>query len=517
MKNKISISFALVLQIHLLFAQQISLKNPLTESDKLYLQKEAMDCFGYEASVNFSFLSNDFFDTKNVKADKSSSMAHIKELEKKLKGNYSDANIYNNIGLEYRGLFKKEVAAKNFNKALALAKELVKAKPDSSTSYDLLAAIYFDLENFTEAGKTSQHAYDINSKDSIAKFMIPMAYVFSRDFEPALTIIKKEINAEPDNICGYVYLSFYLYFKKYVELTKLDGNSIKLLLKNKTPEEIIDLTLIENAYKNHKDNIPFELVYRFTRHLSVCAKSMLLTLNDTSVTPKNQKFIIDEKDVVEFNDLEKFYLSCLNNTGIPNKFIIYKALGNIHLLKGETKDAIPFLQEAIKHKPLNKSKFMNNASEDYDNLAAAYLLLKDTTSFEKTITQKFQIKPAINPLTEDYIRMAKISFYHKDYEKAKKLATDALQMDENQDNAYICLAAIDLINKNTKDAFVQLEKANKINPNNYSMYFLQGICLLNDGDVSTAYYSFKKAQEFVNNPRWIDDEIINKFFNMKNK
>ncbi|MCX6330891.1 MAG: hypothetical protein NTZ85_15425, partial [Bacteroidia bacterium] len=247
-------------------------------------------------------------------------------------------------------------------------------------------------------------------------------------------------------------------------------------------------------------------------------KSFARTTSQLStISPNKFRFLLDKSDLIEFDNLESFYKTCLNDSRIPNKVMINEALGNIYLFKGRTKSALLYLKKAIELRSLANSTFGYNAAEDYDNLATAYLLLKDTVSFEKVVQQKFNVRPAINPLPEDYISMAKISFSHKDYLSARKYSEEALKINSNQTEAYICLAVLDILNRDAKNAAEKLNESYKTDPNNYALYILQGVCLLYDNDISTAYELFKFAKKLTTNPAWIDEEIINKYFTVETK
>ncbi len=512
MKTYLFILIAVFGQSVLTKAQQ--LKQTLSTSDFIYLDKQIKDCFAYEVSIAFSFNSQDFYDNKSIEPDKPNSLKQIKDLEKKLKGNYRDAAIYNNIGMAYKGMFMPEEANKNFNKALELAKEYVKNNPDSTSANNVLALIYLNLGNVKEAALIFQKSYSIN-KDSTARAMIPFCLIYSGNFEAAISVLDSMIVTQPDDLFSYSVLLFTMYWEKANEtqgLVNLPNSEIERLYKDKKPEEIIDIVKIKNGLDNNKNDVRFQLLYQLSKHLSIIIKSSLRTTANPASSMEKSKFILDDVDKVELQSIALFYIKCLNDTQIANKYLINKALGNIYLMIGDAKKAIPYLETACKQKPLNKSTFLNNAANDYDNLAAAYLILNDTASFEKIVKQKFDIKPAINPLPSDYVSMAKISFFHNDFLKAKEYSEQALKMDPEQYEAYICLVAIELLQRNTKKSAENLNQLYIINPNIYNLYILQGICSLFDNDISTAYTSFTMAKLFVNDPTWIDNEIINKFF-----
>lgn len=505
----------------IIIAQQVSLKHPLSGADYISLDKVARNCFAtVEFNISFEINLEDFYDPKYIKPDKPDSLKHIEELEKKIKGNYRDAKIYLDIGTIYKRLYMLEDARKNFSRALDLAKEYVKNNPDSASAYGILGLSFFSLDDFTEAGLAFEQSYNLNNNDSIALTVIPTCYTFAGNFNSALTTINNIIDKDPDNVDNYTYLLTTLYMQKFTEFMAPGPahNELESSLKGKSAEEILDLSKIIAAYERNKNDIHFELLYRYYRHLSLFIKSFARTISQLStISPNKFRFLLDKSDLIEFDKLESFYKTCLNDSRIPNKVMINEALGNIYLFKGRTKSALLYLKKAIELRSQAKSTFSYNAAEDYDNLAAAYLILKDTVSFEKVMQQKFNVRPAINPLPEDYISMAKISFSHKDYLSARKYSEEALKINPDHAEAYICLAVLDILNRDTKNAEERLNESYKIDPNNYALYVLQGVCLLYDNDISTAYAVFKFAKKLTLDPAWIDEDIINKYFTVETK
>ena len=495
-------------------AQKATLKKPLTKNDLLELDQQVKECLGYEASANFTFNSRDFYDSKYFTGDTANNINQVAALEKQLKGNYRDAIVYNNIGMVYKGLLMPDKANENFNKALEQGLVYVKNNPDSPQVHNLLGAIYSSLGKLSDAIPAFKTAYQLDNRDSISRFMIPMSFVFAGSFDSATAALGRMFNKPADEFDYCCMLTLVNYWKLMSSIQQMQPAYMEIALRNKSADELMDLTRIADAYNRNKDKSWFELLYRFNRHLAVCLKSFMRTLADPQFSTKDIKFKTDEKDLAELNSIEKFYKKCLTDTAIPNKFILYKSLGNIYLLRGQTKAALPFLQTAIKLKPKEKSKFDYNAAEDYDNVAAAYFLIRDTLNFEKTVKEKIAVKPAINPLPIDYATMAKIAFFHKNYAEARSFSEQALKLDPTSGDAHICLAAIDILNRNIKEAYKKIDALYAVDPKNYAIYILQGICLLHDNDASSAYASFNMARDYTNDPKWIDEGILKRFFSV---
>jgi tetratricopeptide (TPR) repeat protein len=492
-------------------AQQISLKKPLSDGDYQYLKELAKSCFQYSTDYNFKIDFFDFYDTK-IKPEKPSSLKQIKYLENKLKGDFQDAYTYNSIGVIYQKLFMNEEAVKYYNKALEPAKDFVKNYPDSSSAFKILATTYANLQDYNEAISLLKKAYLLNNNDSLVMVYIPDFYRIMGNFDSCLTEIDKFINDHPDRLLNYISLFLCKAEEISYTLSKTDKKDIERILGNKSPEEILDITKIKRAFEKHNNDIQFELLYRFSRHFIITIKSAIRTSADTSYSRQNLKCIIDESDISELNSLEKFYLNCLNDKRIPYQYIINKALANIYMVKGEIPSAVPYLKKAIELKPLKNSTVSYNAAGDYDNLKTAFFLMDDTISFVKIAKQKIRIRPAINPLPEDYITMSAISFLKNKYDDGIRYSEKALKINPRQKEAFIYFSVIDIINGNFKEASQHLDKLYKIDPNNYSFYFLEGICQLTENNFYSAYYSFLIAMRLSKDQSMIENKIINKYY-----
>jgi len=515
MKAIISLIFCLVLCPEIILAQQVSLKHPLSKADYASLDKVVKECFSYEPTFGFTFQLDDFFDFKDLVPDKISSLKQIREMEKDVRGNYKDVAVYNKIGMAYQGLFMTNEAHENFKKALDLATVFAGNNPDSSSAFMALGISHMNLGNLIEAGMAFQRSYEMNENDSIAKTMLMTCFLYSGNFDSALSLINEMISRKPCDLENYAFQFLMLYFRKFTELGKLPRDSLESSLKGKSAEEIIDFSGLETVCERNKKHKQFQILYQFSRHSALTLKSFFRTSADTSITYANFKFLVEEDDLIELNKLETFYKDCLDDQTIPLRFLLNKALGNICLLKGETESAIQYLEKAIEFKPLEKSQFRNNAEGEYDDLAFVYFILKDTASYEKVVKRKFRIKPAIIPLSEDFVSMAKLSVFHNNYSKARKYCEEAVRIDPDLFNAYLGLAVLDIIGRDTRSAGDKLNTMFRIDRDRGNLYLLQGICMLFDNDISTAYTSFQIARRHMDDPTWITREIINKYFVVK--
>ncbi len=68
------------------------------------------------------------------------------------------------------------------------------------------------------------------------------------------------------------------------------------------------------------------------------------------------------------------------------------------------------------------------------------------------------------------------------------------------------------MNRNIKDAYKKIDDLYAVDPQHFAIYILQGVCLLHDNDASSAYSSFNMAREYTQDPKWIDEGILKRFF-----
>lgn len=507
-KNKLNI---LNNKINALHSQnKIKQKVSLSRKDTLYLKQKVHDYFGLKAEMNFTFSNRDVSKETKIKHDVPFNIKQVNKLEKKIQGNFNDADIYLKIGELYKYNYNNIMSQKYLFKAIELYKERVSAKPDSASSYDKLGNAYFYLGNYKEAMLQYDFAIKIDSNDSVAKICKAINALYSFDSVSTISCIKQNIIDMPDNIKSYDLIPLYYLLTGYSTILKMDSNIYLKNVKNKTIDELYDLGLIKTMLDKHKGDIQFELLYNITRQSLLFLKVTQETLMSGMEIDSSKLFIIDQKDKEELNRLEIFYTSCEKRKDLPNKYSIYKWLASVNYIKGDLKTAIYFINKAIKQKPLSKSTFEDNLSSDYDNLAGAYYLINDTVNYEKTIDKKFKLRTNINYTPSNFIEKAKLAFFHKNYDRAKLFCLDALSIDENFIDAHICLAAIDICKNNIKSALTRLDKAYKIKPDSEIIFLYEGICFLFNNDSTNANFCFQKAIELGA----LKENITNEFINM---
>jgi tetratricopeptide (TPR) repeat protein len=491
---------------------QVTIKKPLSAEDDAYFNKQLQKQFTYISSISFSYKSDDLYDPSNIVGDKPADANEILILEKKLKGNYDDAVIYNQIGNICKRLLRYEEAEKKFTKALERANEMILVEGDSASSYEILGTIHMNMNNFIEAAIAYEKAHELDPKNEMVKCMTPMLYMFAGDLNRMLAAIQKDVKESPSQVSSYFSYPLYFYYSLLVVMQQSQGDQRDKLLKNKSVDDILDLTILKDGIKNNENNVQFELLLNVTRHLITSAKVMINATGDTTMMAKDYKFPIDAFDKTEFENLEKYYKTCFKDDRITNKYFVNRALANIYLMQNRSKEAIPLLEKAIALKPISKCKLMNNTAEEYESLAYAYITSGDTAAYKKTIRKKFKDRPTIDPLATDYVTMGMIAYKEKKDAEAEKYLKEAIALGDKEYITQLLLGAVELNKKNIDAALKYLDAAFQIDKQDYTLYYLMGICYLHKNDAISAQYCFDKANKLTTSYTRLDPKLMDRFF-----
>ena len=184
----------------------------------------------------------------------------------------------------------------------------------------------------------------------------------------------------------------------------------------------------------------------------------------------------------------------------------------------EPQKAIPYLKNVLVIRPKDRTVGSYIADEDYGNLYCAYLSIADTNSLEKLQLDKIKNHPGVDTNANDYNTMGNIYVFRKKYELAKKMYNEALRLrfqypftDDVIYNSNLGLAYVAYLLGKDKDALNYIEKAYRAKSKEWEQYILYGIIMMRQGDASSAYIAFKEAKK-LHERKWIDDELLNKFF-----
>ncbi|MFL5752597.1 MAG: tetratricopeptide repeat protein [Bacteroidia bacterium] len=512
MRNCFLLLFIFLLS-HDLLAQKVSLKKQLTAEDLSYLKKQALSCFDYEGTLQLTCSTTDL-QSCEVTPDKPCSMKDIARLRKELEKKPEDALLNSNISAIYKRLGMPQEGEPYKTKAIQLLQATIEAHPDSADAINILGGIYMSDNKINESLEMFRLALSKKPTDSTATTLIAFLHLASGQFDSAYAFIQSQTTKYPESFSYYTILPSYYFYKTAYTVMAAGSNDNPDKKTYEALDSTTDMSLLRNYYERNKNDIKRELLYRTAIQAYRSTKVLFSTMLDTAFDFKNIKFNLQGNDKAAILESEKFFLSCLKRKDVPNLYIVNKLLGNIYLLLDDPKKALPYLKKTIALKPISKSTLSNNASEDYDNLAAAYFILKDTSAYEKILLDKYTLRPAIDPNAHDHVIAARVYVYRKNYVEARKIYEAALQLDKNCAEAWLGIAALNWLEGNSKNAFYAIDRMYEIDSNNWKLYFLYGVMMLEKNDATNAYASFIKAKELNGNDKtWINTDILDNYFN----
>ncbi|MES2133632.1 MAG: tetratricopeptide repeat protein [Bacteroidota bacterium] len=494
------------------FAQHGNFKRPLTAADFVFLKKEAAECFGFNANMQLSYNNKDLVSNKKRTGDKPATLENVELVKKKLLKTPEDVSIYTEIAGIYSRLKMPDSAAQYRRKSFEVISRVIKQHPDSANAIFLLGNIYMSALQMDSAlaKYKSTLLKDPTNKDAL--MILPFIHILNNHYDSAYAFVIRQKEKHPEDNSIYEALPVYYIYKFYAQLNAL--NEMTVVGKDALePETLISLKILRDHYEANKTDFKRELLYRVTYQVCYSTLVTYKTVNDSTFNTKNIHFIITPKDEKNLKGSEEFFEKCMHNKELENKYIANKMLGNINLLLNKPKQAIPYLKKAIKLKPVSKSTVGDNASEDYDNLIAAYFVLKDSVNYEKTILEKIKVKPTIDPNYLDYIMAAKVCIDRKKFTQAETYFKGALALNDKNVDIYLGLALTYFLADNRKDALTYIDQAFQIDPKKWELYILYGIVSLCNNDPVNAFEAFKSGRK-LHNRKWIKEELMEKYFDL---
>ncbi len=511
MRNLI-LFFLLILHFTAIIAQRGTFKKPLTAADVVFLKKEAAECFGFNPHMQLSYTNKDLTSSKKRTGDKPATIENIDLIKKKLTKTPSDVSLYTEIAGIYSRLKMADSAAQYRQKSYEVISSVIKNHPDSANAIFLLGNVYMSVLLMDSAMAKYKLALTKDPTNKDALMILPFMHILNNHYDSAYAFIIHQNEKHPEDNTIYESLPVYYIYKFYAQLNAL--NDVPVLTKDALePETLISLKLLKDHYDQNPSDFKCELLYRITYQVCYSTLVTFKTVNDSTFNTKNIRFVISPKDEKNLKASEEFFLKCLKNKELENKYIANKVLGNINLLLNRPKQAVPYLKKAITLKPVNISTIGDNASEDYDNLIAAYFILKDSVKYEKTIFEKIKVKPAIDPSYADYVMAAKACIDNKRFTEAEKWFKEALVLNNKDADIYLGLALTYFLADNRKDAMTNIDKAFELDTKKWELYILYGIVSLCDNDPVNAFEAFKSGRKLHNRP-WIKEELMEKYFDL---
>jgi tetratricopeptide (TPR) repeat protein len=273
-------------------------------------------------------------------------------------------------------------------------------------------------------------------------------------------------------------------------------------------------------YEKNKSNYDAEFLYRVARMLIVNTVVGVLSVSDTTFDDEYIKFKIPKQLHQEVEANKTFFTNCLKTKDVRYHFYANKILGSIYLLSNETKKATVYLRNTINLKPVSNCSTTSNTNEDYYNLMGAYLILKDTVSYEKVLLEKIKLQPTIDPYAGDYTNLAMLYLYRNKVDLARQTYLKAKAIDEKYlatvevgelSTAIVGLGVCDFMDNDLELAMARVNEAYKQNSKQWELYVLYASILIQQRDAINTYETLKALMR-LHKREWIQEDFIDYFF-----
>ncbi|MBC7861565.1 MAG: hypothetical protein IAF38_01245, partial [Bacteroidia bacterium] len=277
--KKTFLLLALCVQFLFSFSQtNFILKKELTKADSLYIKKEIRDQLFPFGRIRFEYNTLDYENTIRTQ-DVVFDQKAITDLESKLNGSFDDTKTYYDLAYGYKHIYNYKKGNYCLDKAMEKAGPQLAEKPDDIELNLILAKICFLGNLTTEATKYLETVIKKDPHNKEAKlFLISLTFSASGS-DAAIELAKKNIALEPDSSWNYRMLPlFYLSKITLASMAIKDKMKQAESVKNKSIDELADLSLLKNAYKSHKKDKQFETTYRLAELCVLFAKAYTLSM-----------------------------------------------------------------------------------------------------------------------------------------------------------------------------------------------------------------------------------------------
>jgi tetratricopeptide (TPR) repeat protein len=489
------------------FSQQVKFKKALDKSDFDFLDKEIMDCLRPDNQLKFTYSTTDLFEQEG-KSNPPANEETVKELEKKIKADPKNGDLYYELATTYKKMRRDKEAEECMSKAIALLQEKIKKFPDSSDAYATLGAIYFSYGRYEESQDIYKTLLRLKPKDNVAPLLIPFLLMSTNKFDSASAFIMDRIQKYPDDFDSYTILPIY-YF--YLFMQKMNDTGAEEWIRKADTETAISIPLLEENYRKNKQNVKVEFRYHVARQILLSTVLMVKGYEDTAFSAGHIKFHLGADDIAKLDEGQKYFEECLKRKDIVNKYYPNKLLGSIYLLKNDMKKAIPHFQKAVALKSRNHRHPSGNPSEDYENLMSVYIVTGDTASYLKCLDEKIKNS---DPDPQDDLRLARMKLARGKLAEAAStysFVTENFSRDRAVIYGWLGLAHVSYLQGKMKEATAFANKAYALDKTTWEAYILYGIIAMKENDPFNAYELFGIARKL--HPRqWIDDELLDKYF-----
>jgi tetratricopeptide (TPR) repeat protein len=491
-------------------------KTLYTEKERKHLIENMHFSLGFSSEMKFSYSTTDLFSDK-VEKEQPASLEEIEKLKKTIDGSDEDAAKYLDISSLYSRLKMNREADEYRNKAIEIAERKIEQSPDSIGAYLFLSGVYMGALQPEKSIYYNRLAH--SKKPSYLPPLISNATLFLTYFQTdsARVIIDAFLKNHPEDqrvfsIVPMIYMT--------TIFNKANNSADEHYFTNTPLDSLLATPLLDYMYEKNKSNYDAEFLYRVARMLIVNTVVGVLSVSDTTFDDEYIKFKIPKQLHQEVEANKTFFTNCLKTKDVRYHFYANKILGSIYLLSNETKKATTYLRNTINLKPVSNCSTTSNTNEDYYNLMGAYLILKDTVSYEKVLLEKIKLQPTIDPYAGDYTNLAMLYLYRNKVDLARQTYLKAKAIDEKYlatvevgelSTAIVGLGVCDFMDNDLESAMARVNEAYKQNSRQWELYVLYTSILIQQRDAINTYETLKALMR-LHKREWIQEDFIDYFF-----
>jgi len=282
----------------------------------------------------------------------------------------------------------------------------------------------------------------------------------------------------------------------------MQNNNIDLkTLKNKPIDEIFELSIIKNLIKENKKDIRFEVLYNLSKTLALFVKY-------STISDDMEKINITDNDINEVNNLQKYFRKTITKEKFKNKYILYKAIGFLYLLKKDLSNAKLNIRKSMEYWPKDEQ-----AADYYILFSMNYFLEKNKQEAIKIIKEKIDKDSVLNLVNyNDRIILANsylsMSSGNKEYlYKANAEYKKVLNKQHDKDG-YLGIAATLLLNNSPlKEINQYINMAYETDKNYHITYAMFAIITILNDQKDKAKDALEQAKKIKP-----DDETVNEIY-----
>jgi len=183
-----------------------------------------------------------------------------------------------------------------------------------------------------------------------------------------------------------------------------------------------------------------------------------------------------------------------------NEYAANVCLGYAYLMLKDWKNAIEYLNRAIKVFPLEKKDWDFNPNECYNTLSSIYYATSDTLNFRRIINKKIADEPIEKNTTDDLMSLACDYFLEGNIGKAEDYCKKVREINPDHFDALSLLSHINYLKGSKLMSQFQIGRAGRYirdNDDYYKLSMQAIIYQINDGNIQLAKSNIEKAKQIL--------------------